>query len=167
MKKIIFLVALTATVFTQKSFAQPVPALREDSTSQVQLSQLLNSYYGIKDALVAGNVGTAALQSEAFVKVANSIDYKLISEGNINALLKDASAISETKDIKKQRENFSNLSNNMAALAKAVRLTTEPVYQAYCPMKKANWLSSDKAIKNPYYGSAMLTCGKVVETINQ
>jgi hypothetical protein len=55
----------------------------------------------------------------------------------------------------------------MASLAKSVKLTTEPIYQAYCPMKKANWLSNDKAIKNPYYGSAMLTCGKVVETINQ
>jgi hypothetical protein len=32
-------------------------------------------------------------------------------------------------------------------------------------MKKAYWLSPDKAIKNPYYGSAMLTCGKVTETI--
>ncbi|RYF82932.1 MAG: DUF3347 domain-containing protein, partial [Chitinophagaceae bacterium] len=35
----------------------------------------------------------------------------------------------------------------------------------YCPMKKALWLSNEKAIKNPYYGSAMLTCGKVTETI--
>jgi hypothetical protein len=91
----------------------------------------------------------------------------VISEGNINALLKDATPISETKDIKVQREHFTNLSNNMASLAKSVKLTTEPIYQAYCPMKKANWLSNDKAIKNPYYGSAMLTCGKVVETINQ
>jgi len=33
-------------------------------------------------------------------------------------------------------------------------------------MKKAVWLSNEKAIKNPYYGSQMLTCGKVVETIN-
>jgi hypothetical protein len=55
----------------------------------------------------------------------------------------------------------------MTVLAKAVKLSSEPVYQVYCPMKKANWLSSSKEIKNPYFGSAMLTCGKVVETINQ
>jgi hypothetical protein len=35
----------------------------------------------------------------------------------------------------------------------------------YCPMKKANWLSSSATIKNPYYGNSMLTCGKVVETL--
>jgi len=161
MKKIIFTAAaFLATTFVQKSFAQ-------DSTQQHQLSQLLSQYYNIKDALVAGNGNEASAKAEEFIKTANSIDYKLISEGNINALLKDATPISETKDIKKQREHFANLSNNMAALAKSVKLGAAPIYQAYCPMKKANWLSSDKEIKNPYYGSAMLTCGKVVETINQ
>ena len=160
MKKSILVIALLSTVFAQKTFAQ-------DSTQQHHLSQLLTQYYNIKDALVAGNGIVASAKAEEFIKTANSIDYKLISEGNINALLKDATPISETKDIKVQREHFSNLSNNMASLAKSVKLTTEPIYQAYCPMKKANWLSNDKAIKNPYYGSAMLTCGKVVETINQ
>lgn|SRR5678815_1478436 len=160
MKALILSIALLATIFTQKSFAQ-------DSTQQYQLSQLLSQYYNIKDALVAGKGDLASAKAEEFIKTANSIDYKVISEGNINALLKDATPISETKDIKTQREHFANLSNNMVTLAKAVKLTGEPIYQQYCPMKKANWLSNDKAIKNPYYGNAMLTCGKVVETINQ
>src|SRR5678815_2786999 len=149
MKALILSIALLATIFTQKSFAQ-------DSTQQYQLSQLLSQYYNIKDALVAGKGDLASAKAEEFIKTANSIDYKVISEGNINALLKDATPISETKDVNVQREHFSNLSNNMASLAKSVKLTTEPIYQAYCPMKKANWLSSDKAIKNPYYGSACL-----------
>jgi hypothetical protein len=161
MKKIIFIAAaFLSTVFVQKSFAQ-------DSTQQHQLSQLLSQYYNIKDALVAGNGNEASAKAGEFIKTANSIDYKLISEGNINAILKDATPISETKDIKKQREHFANLSNNMATLAKSVKLGTQPIYQAYCPMKKANWLSSEKEIKNPYYGSTMLTCGSVVDTINQ
>ena len=149
-----------ATAFVQNSFAQ-------DSTTQTQsqLSQLLASYFNIKDALVAGNANSASSGAEQFVKTANGIDYKVISEGNINALLKDAGKISDTKDIKQQRELFTNFSTNMFTLAKAVKLTTQPVYEAYCPMKKAYWLSSDKAIKNPYFGSAMLTCGKVVETL--
>lgn len=156
MKKIFLLVALVTAAFAQSTFAQ-------DSTKP--LSQLLTQYYNIKDALVAGKSELAASTATEFIKTANSIDYKLISEGNINALLKDATPISASKDIKKQREHFANLSNNMATLAKTVRLSDQPVYQAYCPMKKANWLSSEKDIKNPYYGSAMLTCGQVVDTI--
>lgn len=158
MKKIFFIVAIFATAFLQKSFAQ-------DSTIQTQLSHLLTSYYGIKDALVAGNASDASASAEQFVKTANGIDYKVISEGNINALVKDAGEISETKDIKQQREIFANFSANMFALAKAVKLTAQPVYEAYCPMKKAYWLSNEKVIKNPYFGNAMLTCGSVKETI--
>jgi hypothetical protein len=167
MKKSILIITLLAIGVVQKSFAQPVPSQREDSTQQNQLSQLLSQYYNIKDALVAGNSNLASAKADEFIKTANTVDYKLISEGNINALLKDATPISENRDIKKQRQHFANLSNNLATLAKAVKFTSQPIYEAYCPMQKANWLSSSKEIKNPYYGNAMLTCGKVVETISQ
>ena len=158
MKKLFLFVALIATAFIQKSFAQ-------DTTNQTQLSQLLNSYYQVKNALIEGNSNTAALEAESFLKTANGISNRTISEGSRNALVKDAGVISDSKDIKKQREVFANFSTNMYALAKSLKLTTEPIYYQYCPMKKAYWLSSDKAVKNPYYGSAMLTCGKVTETI--
>lgn len=161
MKKIFFVVVvLLATTFLQKNFAQ-------DSTQQYQLSQLLTQYYQIKDALIADNGNQASVKAGEFIKTANGIDYKLISEGNINALLKDASPISETKDINIQRRHFANLSDNMSTLTKVLKLGSETIYLQHCPMKKANWLSNEKAIKNPYYGNAMLTCGKVVETINQ
>ena len=160
MKKILLFLAFLSATFVQKSLSQ------ENATqAQSQLSKLLNSYYNIKDALVAGNASKAATNAETFVKVVNAIDYKVIAEGNIHALLKDAGTISDTKDIKKQREQFANLSANMIALAKGTKLGAQPIYETYCPMKKASWLSDNKTIRNPYYGSAMLSCGKVVETI--
>jgi hypothetical protein len=159
-KKILLVVTFFVTAFAQNSFAQ-------DSATTSQSPQILSLYYNIKDALVAGNANTAASNAEAFVKAVNGIDYKLISEGNINTLVKDGTAISQTKDFKEQRTHFANLSINMLAVAKAVKLTDRPVYEAFCPMKKAYWLSSDKTIKNPYFGTAMLTCGKAVETLNQ
>ena len=78
----------------------------------------------------------------------------------------DAKNISETQDIKKQRELFKSLSKNTYELIKVSKFT-EPVYYQYCPMQDANWLSKESNIKNPYYGSQMLTCGKTVETIKQ
>ncbi|SRR6266540_5350536 len=157
-KKILFIVAFLATAFVQSGFAQ-------DNAKQSNPSRLLTSYYNIKNALVAGNANTASASAEEFVKTLNGIDYKVISEGNVNALLKDATAISEMKDINHQREHFANLSSNMLAVAKAVKLSDQPIYQVNCPMKKAYWLSNEATIKNPYFGSAMLTCGKVVETL--
>ncbi len=158
MKKLFLFVALIASAYTQISVAQ-------DTNNQAQSSQLLNAYYQVKNALIEGNSTTAALEAEAFLKTANGISNRTISEGSRNALVKDAGVISDSKDINKQREVFANFSTNMYALAKSLKLTTEPIYYQYCPMKKAYWLSSDKVVKNPYYGSAMLTCGKVTETI--
>jgi len=45
---------------------------------------------------------------------------------------------------------------------------TEAFYD-YCPMafnnEGAYWLSDQAAIRNPYFGDAMLTCGTVKETL--
>ncbi len=158
MKKIFILVAFTATTFVHPSFAQ-------GNANFSQPTQLLTQYYAIKDALVSGNYTIAATKAGEFVTTANSMDAKTLPETGRIALLKDANDISKTQDIKKQRESFAGLSDRMFDLAKTIELTTEPIYKAYCPMKKTSWLSSEAAIKNPYYGNAMLTCGKVVETI--
>lgn len=157
MNKFLLSVTIFATVFVQQSFAQ--------NTSIPQPSELLASYYNIKDALVKGDADKASVSAAMFVKNINSASAEAIQKADKEALLKDANKIADTKDLKKQREYFAAFSINMYALAKSVTLNSEPVYYQYCPMKKAYWLSGDKAIKNPYYGSAMLSCGKVTETI--
>ncbi|TCK83661.1 DUF3347 domain-containing protein [Albibacterium bauzanense] len=158
MKKIFLIVALIATAFVQTGFAQ-----HDHAATQAQTPALLPLYYGVKDALVSGNVNLAASKAGELVKTLNGADAKTIT--NRDGLLEDAGKIAASKDLKSQREYFAGLSTDMIALAKASKLSAEPVYQMYCPMKKSNWLSSEKTVKNPYYGSAMLTCGKVVETI--
>ena len=69
-------------------------------------------------------------------------------------------------DIKHQREHFQMLSKDIYDLVKVFG-TNQTLYKDYCPMVKAIWLSELKPIKNPYYGSSMLTCGNVQETIQQ
>lgn len=152
---VLFTIANTQTVHAQ------------DAADNSRLSQVLQSYYNIKDALVAGNSKTAAEGATAFIKNLNGISFKLISEGNVNTLLKDAGTIADAKNIDKQRAAFANFSTNVTAVVKELKLSDQPVYIQYCPMKKASWLSSEQAIKNPYYGSSMLTCGKVTDTIQQ
>ena len=157
MKKMFFTVALSATAFVQHGFAQ-------DSLS-TQPSPLLTSYYQLKDALVSSNADAAATSASSFVKALNDVSKATVKEESRTALLSDATVISGTKDLKLQREKFAALSANMLALARAVKFSGGPVYLQYCPMKKASWLSSNAAIKNPYYGNAMLTCGSVKETL--
>lgn len=147
----------TATTYTAQA---------QDAAENIRLSQIIQSYFNIKDALVAGNNNTASESATAFIKNLNGISFKLISEGNVNTLLKDAGTIADAKSVDKQRAAFANFSSNLTEIARALKLSDQPVYVQYCPMKKASWLSNEKDIKNPYYGSSMLTCGKVTDTIH-
>lgn len=157
MKSILLSIALFAIISVQKTNAQ-------DST-KTQSSPLLSSYYSIKDALVSSNAKAATTAAHDFVEAVKAANREIVTEEIRNALVKDADAIAQSKDLNTQREKFSSLSSTMYALAKTVKLSPDPVCQQYCPMKKASWLSNNKNIKNPYYGSAMLTCGSVKETL--
>ncbi len=157
MKKIFLFIAFVATISSNNSFAQDDPGITK--------SPLLTQYYAIKDALVGGNAELAATQASEFLKIVASTDSEMLPTISRDALSKDALDISKTTDIKKQRLFFSTLSDQMFNLAKAMKLSDDTIYKAYCPMKKASWLSNNPSIKNPYYGNSMLTCGKVVETL--
>jgi hypothetical protein len=97
-----------------------------------------------------------------------AMDVHLVWMKVMKDLTADTKSIYETQDIKKQRTVFMSLSKNMYDLIKVAKYET-PVFYQFCPManggKGANWLSKDNAIKNPYYGSQMMSCGKTVETI--
>ena len=157
MKKIFFILAFTAIAFIQNGFAQ--------DSSKPEPFLILNTYFKIKDALVSSDSKLAATAAVMLAEAINGASAQTIKENVRTALLKDAAAISQANDIKVQREKFATLSGNMLELAKTAKLSADPVYHQYCPMKKASWLSNVQLIKNPYYGSAMLTCGTVKATL--
>lgn len=142
------------------------------SAKPADLSPVLNRYYQVKDALVAGDAAAAATAAGEMLKAINAVDMNSMTPADHTAFMAlddklafDARHISESKDINHQREHFTSLSANMYKLARQVKLSAQPIYEDYCPMRKAYWLSSDMAIRNPYLGSTMPSCGKVAATI--
>jgi hypothetical protein len=142
------------------------------NAQQTALSPVLTDYYNLKDALVGSDSKAAAEKAATLVKEINSVDMGAIPAKDHVAFMSlkdklafDARHIAESTDLAHQREHFAALSANMASLAKKAKLSEQPVYEEYCPMKKASWLSNETAIKNPYYGSSMLTCGNVKATL--
>jgi hypothetical protein len=134
---------------------------------------VITSYYDVKNALINTDAAKVTTGANQFAKAVNSIDTKNLSGADLRSfaaaqkkLQQAAANMAATKDINKQRDLFAGLSLDLYALAKEVKLSDQPIYQDYCPMKKMYWLSNDKNIKNPYYGNAMLTCGSVTATIN-
>lgn len=133
--------------------------------SDAQVTKLYQNYITIKDALASDNADKTSQAATEFIKTASAIDYKVLSEGNVSVLKKDATAISNARDIAAQRETFFNLSDNMIALAKQFKVSESPVFVQYCPMADGSWLSNEKKIINPYYGISMLSCGSVKSEI--
>ncbi|MBT2619325.1 DUF3347 domain-containing protein [Chryseobacterium sp. ISL-6] len=136
------------------------------SKSNPQVSKLYKNYIAIKTALASDDADKTSKAASEFIKTASTIDYKVVSEGNLTILKKDATAISEARSINTQRETFLNLSDNMIALTKQFKLSEKPIFVQYCPMADGSWLSDEKQIVNPYYGSKMLSCGNVKTEIN-
>lgn len=143
-----------------------------DADVQASITKSLSNYYALKNALTADDGKTANVQAGELVKAISALPMAKLSPqqhtlfmGLSEKIKSDAQFINETKDIKKQREHFNDLSNNVFALVKGLNANESPVYQQYCPMAKAYWLSDNAAVKNPYYGKSMLTCGKVSETL--
>jgi len=77
-----------------------------------------------------------------------------------------AEHISES-DIAHQREHFKVLSKDLIDMV-AITGTEMKLYEQFCPMYDGGtaWLSTKEEVRNPYYGSKMLTCGKVQREIN-
>lgn len=139
------------------------------------ISKVLNSYIAIKDALVKTDGASASSLAKDLLTSIDAVNMNELDATThtqwmkvLNELKEDATHIKETKEIVHQRDHFMSLSKNLYSVIKVSKNGT-PVFYQFCPMankgKGANWLSLENKIKNPYYGNQMLTCGRVIETI--
>ena len=156
-------------IYTEMSMENP------EHQNQSSLKSVFENYFSLKDALIKSDGATASIKASALTKAIQNVDMSKLSTEEHNVWMNvmkdlsfDAEHISETKDASHQRDHFTSLSDNMYKLMKVTKQDT-PVYYQHCPMfnngKGANWLSKEESVKNPYYGSQMLTCGSTVETI--
>ncbi len=140
-----------------------------------QLKAIFENYFFIKDALVKTDGKLASEKATNLLAAIKAVKMEKLTTDEHNAFMKvvknltlDAQTISKSKDAELQRKHFSSLSMNIYALIK-VSQNEQPIYLQHCPManngKGADWLSKENTIKNPYFGSMMLNCGKTTETI--
>ena len=134
---------------------------------------VLKDYFNLKDALVGDDNAKAKELGASLAKSFGNLDvsnYSDTQKTELNDIIEDAvehaEHISES-DIKHQREHFKILSKDVTDMV-AITGTSRTLYEQFCPMydKGSAWLSLVKDVKNPYYGSKMLTCGKVQREIN-
>ena len=136
------------------------------------IAPIVKDYLVLKNALVADNDRAAANAGKQLFATLNKVDMKTIPANKHKEFMdifenakENAEHIGDNAGkIDHQREHLASLIKDVSDLI-ALFGTTQKLYQDYCPMyndgKGAVWISEAKAIKNPYYGSQMLTCGSV------
>jgi hypothetical protein len=146
----------------------------QDAAVTTSVNNIINAYIGVKNALIASNSETTKSKAQKLLGMIGVVpvaqltaEQKTIWAAYADKLQFDSKHISESAAIDHQREHFASLSKNMLELVKGLKLNSITLYEQYCPMKKITWLSETAAIKNPYFGSQMLTCGKTTETLNK
>lgn len=133
---------------------------------QALWKQTLTAYFNIKDALVADDAQRARLHAIELEKV---LAKENLSEKHRGRLLAIVKGMVSAKDLTTLRNQFITLSEQVVHMAGMMGAGDTTYYVMHCPMANSNqgadWLSLEKNIRNPYFGSQMLTCGEVVKEI--
>ncbi len=139
-------------------------------------TSIINNYLALKNALVEDNGKKAASYGNLLFDALGKYDISsqpASKQKELKDILDDAKEnaehISENGNkIDHQREHFEILGTDIKDLI-VITGADRTLYQIYCPMydnnKGGKWLSESNEIKNPLFGSKMMKCGSVVQTI--
>ena len=160
--------AITPRTVDNKSTA----TTNSSSQSSFSIDEIVSNYLKIKNAFTNDDSNSAAEAGKTLVETFTKFDMKSLSGEQMKSYMEIASDAKEHAEhiganggkIEHQREHFAMLSKDINDLIKTFG-TTQKLYQDYCPMydkgKSGYWISETKDIKNPYFGSKMLTCGSI------
>ena len=145
-----------------------------------QLGNVVSQYLSLKDKLVNDN---SDIQSnvKSLQQSLKKVDMSLVMEDAHNVWMealksmnKELKLLSKAINIDEQRTIFLTISKSLADATQKLGVKmkdSQPLYLEFCPManndKGGYWLSIEKEIKNPYFGSKMLKCGEVKGTITK
>jgi hypothetical protein len=119
------------------------------------MKAIVGSYLEIHAALAADKMDGIQPAAKAIADIAG----RMGPDGA--AIVTAAKPLQSAADVKAARAAFGDLSDAVIAAAKADGWKDLPDAKvAYCPMVKKSWVQTDAKIKNPYYGTAMSTCGE-------
>lgn len=149
-------------------FSLPLAA-QHQHTQHLQL--LVDEYISMKNALTEDDFDAAKKHLSTFSdEVQNNEEMNHHQEHaemhkmHHGAMVNAVTAALAAPDIDSLRTLFKSVSAELQTAVQNQGYHTT-LYVQYCPMKDAAWLSETEEIRNPYYGSAMLTCGRIEKTL--
>lgn len=164
----------------------PVVSKRSDAYNK-SVEDFLTAYYAMSEAFVNWDTAAVRKESAAFKTALDNFKADELKTDSVlysdaariwNAAKAETAAITGDNDLAEQRGSLNILSQALYDLLNRTQYDKAKVYYQECPMafndtEKGNWLSSEKAIRNPYLGtshpkyrSGMLKCGGTKDSVN-
>lgn len=144
-----------------------------------QLGQVFNAYTSLSRALADDDFERAKAAAPEVGAALQGVDMALLDHDAHMAWMPLANELRESiakagaaNDLDALRATFGELSMALASALErfGVQVST-PVYRVHCPMafdgEGADWLQATEDVRNPYYGASMLTCGDVVDRLDE
>jgi Cu(I)/Ag(I) efflux system membrane fusion protein len=161
-----------AAVGASKKGGAPAP-LALSAGQRRQLRPLLEAYLALKNALVEGRTEQAQRAALALAREADRLaEARFATEearrrwgAHRDTLRQLLPTPLPADSLASLRARFVYVSGQMQQVAQAFRPQGDSLFVQFCPMadddRGAYWLSRSEAIRNPYFGDQMLTCGNV------
>jgi len=160
---------------------QPLSIGNNTDAFNASFRNMLKAYYGVKDALFAADTSRASAAALTLAQAADSLQLGQI-QGDTSGTIKEnaviyagtisgsARGLAGETSLDNKRKEFAMIADALWTLVRIVKYNGEKLYWDYCPMafdnKGAYWVSDDGAIKNPYFGSQMPTCGSIEDSVD-
>jgi hypothetical protein len=138
------------------------------------MKKIYENYFAIQSSLADDSMEKVPARAKAIAEAIEDLQGESMKccgrghESGMHALMSDmgaaAGSLAEQKDIDSARREFGKLSENLVQYRKSYgKNQLEEAYVFVCDMAKQVWLQDSEELRNPYYGSAMLTCGRRVQ----
>ena len=142
-------------------------------------NKVVVAYTGVKDALIAGDTTKASAAARELAVAADSLKVEeMKADSNLKATALDfastisssAIALARETDITAKRKEFKMIADVLWTLTQTVQYDGQKLYWLHCPMAFNNdgayWVSTEPIVRNPYFGSQMLECGEVKDSLD-
>ncbi len=171
-------VSVSAQEHTQTQEQQAITQHKVEVQFQEKLAGLYTSSLPLTEAFVASDSYAVKKQLAPLKEAMEAVDMRLL-KGQAHAdwmmyakaMLNSITAMNKSQTIADQRKAYAQFSEKLYQSIKAFGINHTEAYYQHCPMalgnKGAFWLSDKKEIQNPYFGKAMLKCGRTKEKIGQ
>ncbi len=174
----VFAIDAAAQLRGHYSMMAPPERIRLPDAFSNNLEALFGNYFDLKNALAADDPEAAAsagrsLKQQLEATGEHSLDgeHHMFWMEQYRAIRESIDAFLAADDLDRQRLPFEPLSEAFIETARTLGAINQTWYVVFCPMVDGDrgtyWLSEFEQISNPYFGSMMLRCGEVRETLRE